>query len=78
MKTENENYEPFGEEWKNELMKLPKIMIINMYRNSCLELEELNALYSHACNAAGDYEERARDAERELRQIYDKPNINHP
>jgi hypothetical protein len=41
MKTENENYIPFGEEWKDELMKLPKIMIINMYRNVCLELDEL-------------------------------------
>ena len=57
MTTIDENYQPFGEEWKNELMKLPKIIIINMYRNVCLEKQEL---------------------EKELKQIYDRPNINHP
>jgi len=38
------NYQPYGEEWKNELMKLPKVMIINMLRNACLERDEI--LYS--------------------------------
>lgn len=36
-----ENYIPYGEEWKNELMKLPKKFIINMLRNKCLENDEL-------------------------------------
>jgi hypothetical protein len=49
MKTEEE-YTPYGEEWKNELMKMPKIMIINMYRNVCLELEETNKLLEQAEN----------------------------
>ena len=40
MKTEKE-YVPYGEEWKDELMKLPKVFIINMLRNKCLECNEL-------------------------------------
>lgn len=68
-KVKSENYEPFGEEWKNELMKLPKIMVINMYRNMCLEYEELQEAYQHACNAAGLNEQRAREAEQELREL---------
>jgi hypothetical protein len=68
MKKNDKDYIPYGEEWKDELMKLPKIMIINMYRNVCLELEELNQLYSQACNAAGMYQDRASQAEKELRQ----------
>lgn len=78
MKKIDEDYEPFGEEWKDELMKLPKIMIINMYRNVCLELEELHKLYSDTYAAASSYQERAIEAENELRQVYDRPNINHP
>ena len=39
MKTEGE-YIPFGEEWKNELMKLPKIQIIAFLRAARLELDE--------------------------------------
>ena len=66
---ETENYQPYGEEWKDELMKLPKIMIINMYRNACLELEEARQLCEQATNAASQYEERARDAEREIRDM---------
>ena len=37
---ENENYIPFGEEWKDELMKMKKIHIIAMYRSLCLTLPE--------------------------------------
>ena len=37
---ENENYIPFGEEWKAELMKMKKIHIIAMYRSLCLTLQE--------------------------------------
>ena len=39
MKTEEE-YQPFGEEWKNELMKMPKIQIIALYRQLALEYQE--------------------------------------
>jgi hypothetical protein len=66
---ENDNYIPFGEEWKNELMKLPKIMIINMYRNVCLEMDELKQMYQQAEDAAGAYERRARECESEIRNI---------
>jgi len=68
-----EKYQPYGEEWKNELMKLPKIMIINLYRNVCLEKDELEGAYHEACNAAGRYEKECREMETELRHIYDKP-----
>jgi NTP pyrophosphatase (non-canonical NTP hydrolase) len=33
-------YEPYGEEWKDELMKLPKIGIIALYRALCLDYQE--------------------------------------
>jgi hypothetical protein len=69
MKTKDKEYISYGEEWKDELMKLPKIMIINMYRNVCLEKDELNQAYQQACNEAGLQQERAKDAEREIRNI---------
>jgi len=40
MKTAEE-YQPFGEEWKNELMKMPKIQIIALYRQLALAHQEL-------------------------------------
>jgi len=33
-------YIPFGEEWKDELMKVSKQHIISLYRSACLSLEE--------------------------------------
>lgn len=30
-------YIPFGEEWKNEVKKLNKDQIINLYRDMCIE-----------------------------------------
>lgn len=63
------NFQPFGEKWKDELMKLPKIMIINMFRNVCLEMDELKQMYTQAVDAAGSQEQRAREAEKEIRQI---------
>jgi len=41
MKTSEEDYVPYGEEWKDELMKLPKIQIIAFYRTACLAIQEL-------------------------------------
>jgi hypothetical protein len=35
-----ENYIPYGEQWKNELMKLPKVHIISLYRMVCLAMKE--------------------------------------
>jgi hypothetical protein len=37
-----EEYVPYGEEWKNELMNLPKVHIIALYRAACLALHEHN------------------------------------
>ena len=62
-------YVPYGEEWKNELMKMPKVVIINMYRNACLELEENKMLLRQAEDAADSYRDRSRDAEREIRHM---------
>jgi predicted Zn-dependent protease with MMP-like domain len=77
MKTTDENYEPYGEEWEKELMKLPKKFIINMYRNVCIklqdketEIKELEIMYSEASNIAGMYEERALEAEKCARDTY--------
>lgn len=30
-----DNYEPYGEEWEKEVMKLPKKMIVDMYKKVC-------------------------------------------
>lgn len=77
MKTTDENYEPYGEEWEKHLMTLPKKFIINMYRDVCIklqdreaEIKELEIMYSEACDAAGMYEERAREAEKYARDTY--------
>ncbi|OQB03950.1 MAG: hypothetical protein BWY21_02124 [Parcubacteria group bacterium ADurb.Bin216] len=71
-----DNYEPYGEEWEKHLMTLPKKFIINMYRNLCerykdkeAEVKELEIMYSEACDAAGSYEQRAQEAERECRNL---------
>jgi hypothetical protein len=37
---DNENYIPYGEEWKNELMHLSKVHIISLYRMVCMALKE--------------------------------------
>ena len=37
------DYVPYGEEWKNELMKLPKIQIIAFLRAARLEINEAEA-----------------------------------
>ena len=36
-----EEYEPYGPEWAKEMMKLPKAMLISMYRKKCLEVAPL-------------------------------------
>ena len=78
MKTTDENYEPYGEEWEKHLMTLPKKFIINMYRNVCeklrdkeTEIKELEIMYSEACADAGMYQERAMEAEKVARNTYD-------
>lgn len=30
-------FQPYGEEWEKELMKLPKKFIINLYRGVCMQ-----------------------------------------
>lgn len=76
MKTNDENYEPYGEEWEKELMKLPKKYLINLYRNVCeklqdkeAEIKELEIMYQEADEMAGMYEERARESEKECRNL---------
>lgn len=77
MKTTDENYEPYGEEWEKHLMTLPKKFIINMYRDVCIklqdkeaEIKELEIMYGEACDAAGMYQERAIEAEKYVRDNY--------
>jgi hypothetical protein len=40
MKKNKPIYEPFGEEWEAELMKLPKKFIIELYRKVCKQLHD--------------------------------------
>ena len=42
------------------------------------ELEQTQAMLRQAEDAAGNYEKQCNDMERELKHIYDRPNINHP
>ena len=39
-----EEYVPFGEEWKKELMKIPKRFIIDLYRKGCIKNQQLELL----------------------------------
>lgn len=38
-----DNYIPFGEEWKKEVMKAPKSFITDQFRYACLKLQEKDA-----------------------------------
>ena len=33
-------YEPYGSDWEKEMMKLPKKLLISMYKKKCLECGE--------------------------------------
>lgn len=35
-----EKYEPFGYEWKKEVSKLPKSMLIEQWKKSCIKVQE--------------------------------------
>ena len=35
----DEEYQPFGKEWRKDMMKLPKKVIVDMYRKSCIHRE---------------------------------------
>ena len=37
---ENTDYTPFGKEWESYLMRLPKKGIIELYKNTCIKLNE--------------------------------------
>lgn len=41
MKTEQDNYIPFGEEWKKELMKWRKSDLVDHLRKTLIEMQEL-------------------------------------
>lgn len=47
----NEEYTPFGEGWKNELMKLSKQEIIHLYRIKCIEKLALHDYTKNKCIA---------------------------
>ena len=38
-----EDYIAFGEEWKKEMMKLPKKFLIDMFKDKAIEFESLQA-----------------------------------
>lgn len=64
-------YQPYGKEWFDELMKLPQSQIISMYRAVCLELQE-KELYAY---------EQSRERTFEfLRRFFgivkDEPSVN--
>jgi hypothetical protein len=40
MKTKDEDYIPFGEQWKDTLRKETKEFIITLYRNVCIKLQD--------------------------------------
>lgn len=41
MPTQDEDYIPFGEEWKKAMMKMSKATIVKMYRKVCIEKLQL-------------------------------------
>ena len=36
---QGDTYCPYGEEWKKEIMKLPKKTIVDFYRNVCIKYQ---------------------------------------
>lgn len=50
MKTKEEDYIPFSEQWEKEMMKLPKIQIIKMFRDAHLDNEELDKPQFCSCS----------------------------
>ena len=36
-----DEYIPYGPEWEKEMMKLPKSMLIKMFKSKCLELQNI-------------------------------------
>ena len=49
---QDENYTPFGEDWKKEMKKLPKSILIDMLRTSFKKVNELEKELSTAHNCA--------------------------
>lgn len=47
MATEKE-YEPFGKEWENHLLKMTKRTLIMMYKSVCLEKLRLEQILNNA------------------------------
>lgn len=59
-----ENYEPFGEEWKKEVSKLPKAYLIEQWKQSCLKRQKLEATEKQK-------DERIKELEDELKKYSD-------
>lgn len=77
MKTTNENYEPYGDEWEKEVMKLPKKMIVDMYRNVCIKLKdkevevvELEIMLKDIQDDVDMWKEAVKEAEINARDTY--------
>lgn len=52
MKTANtteKKYVPFGDEWRNEVKKLPKDFIIDQWKESCIKVQELEEKIKYLC-----------------------------
>lgn len=63
---ENSNYQPFGEEWKKEINKLPKAAIIEMAAQLGQEkdkIEELKALQANLAQTKAKLEVAVRALE---------------
>lgn len=71
MKTEKE-YEPFGEEWKKELKKLPKEIIIEMLSKKGKELDALELADKIIIQ---DYNEQVDQMKGALRFLCSKEHI---
>ena len=62
----DKEFVPFGEEWEAEVMKLPKKVIIGLYRNVCLENNKnipLDAEVKPACETLKIIDEMIREWE---------------
>ena len=55
MSDKKEEYEPFGEEWKKELMKMTKPNLIEMFKKVCQDQAQLDRIITEIAKKHPEY-----------------------
>jgi hypothetical protein len=70
----NENYTPYGEEWKKEMKKLPKDMIIDMFAKCIVEKEE--KLKTAEMQSDSSFDKNKIEKYKQMNKNEQKPEFN--